>query len=188
MPGFVVLGFDVDSSEEVHTGHSWLCSLLQVSYLTSQGFFVFLCRLPSFHRQETLSQRLLKFYHIDFNVLCSNGRPRSLRHLASLHLGCQIQEGEHNSVCHHGLIHLVAHRYLIRFFWFVEDAEVSCQGSGSQFQIRCLSNIISFVRFMLGFTSIAVIASWPFGLKTGWGCKGGNGFVPTCERRMGKQP
>jgi hypothetical protein len=27
------------------------------------------------------------------------GRPRALRHLAALHLGCQIQEGEHNSVC-----------------------------------------------------------------------------------------
>ncbi|KAG0566354.1 hypothetical protein KC19_7G057400 [Ceratodon purpureus] len=29
---------------------------------------------------------------------CNNGRPRALRHLASLYLGCQIQEGEHNSV------------------------------------------------------------------------------------------
>jgi RNA exonuclease 4 len=34
-----------------------------------------------------------------YKPLCNKvGRPRALRHLAALHLGCQIQEGEHNSV------------------------------------------------------------------------------------------
>lgn len=36
--------------------------------------------------------------NIGCGVFCSNGRPRSLQHLASLHLGAKIQEGEHNSV------------------------------------------------------------------------------------------
>nr|XP_024384936.1 RNA exonuclease 4-like [Physcomitrium patens] len=54
---------------------------------------------------ELLKGRVLVGHavHNDLKVLMlthskSNGRPRSLQHLASLHLGAKIQEGEHNSV------------------------------------------------------------------------------------------
>lgn len=45
----------------------------------------------------THSKRFIRDTH-SYAPYCNNGRPRSLQHLASLHLGAKIQEGEHNSV------------------------------------------------------------------------------------------
>ncbi|KAH8944448.1 hypothetical protein BDL97_13G110900 [Sphagnum fallax] len=84
---------DLRKGEKLWTVQKEVAELIKghilVGHALRNDLKVLMLSHPKKHMRDTHS----------YKPLCNQvGRPRALRHLAALHLGCQIQEGEHNSV------------------------------------------------------------------------------------------